>query len=293
MRVLFVAAWLVLAAQSAQAGLEFVIETRSFEFTTPRIERSTILAEGISLKMESKDAQTGAPDTMIYRGDTRQMMVVDHQQRSYMIIDKQFADQMVRQLQQMSGQMKGLLDSVPPEQRALIDQMAKNQPQQNGQLARPQVGVRSTGQQAQVYGYPCQLFVVTSDRRKVRDVWVTNWNNIKGSRNLETTFSSMSDFTSELLSAFPVQAQNQAPMHDNAFATISKMGGFPVASREYRPDGSIESESALRSATYRQISQQEFQQPAGYQQDSPLGGLSSGMGGGTASGGMFGQGRRQ
>ncbi|MEM8946226.1 MAG: DUF4412 domain-containing protein [Planctomycetota bacterium] len=286
MRYLFVATLAVAWGVPAEAGLEFSIETRDFDYSPPRVEQSKILAEGISLKMESNDGQSGLPDTVIYRGDRREMMVVDHQRRSYMVIDKQFAANMMRQLQQMSGQMQGMIDSIPADQRAMIQQMTQNQPQTGGQFARPQIDVRRVGTRAQVYGYPCTLYSVSRDGRKVRDVWVTNWNNIQGSRNLTTTFESMSQFTEELLSAFPVQAQQQAPMQDNALATISKMGGFPVASREYRIDGTVASESALRGATYRQIGLTELQPPTGYQQEPMFGGMSA------AGSSLRGQGRR-
>lgn len=278
----------LICSTASLAGVVFEVETREFGFSPPRTEMSTIYAEALSLKMETGQQGSGKTDEMIFRGDRREMVVVDHTNRSYMVIDKQFVSNMMGQLQQMAGQMQGVLDSVPPEQRALVDQMMKN-PQSRGQLpARPKPEVRSTGRRATVYGYPCVLVTISRQGRKERDVWVTDWNNIKGSRELAATFDSMSDFTQELISAIPMQGQS--PMRENAFMTIRQMGGFPVATREYREDGTLESETALRSARRLSINPSVFAPPAGYQADSMFGGPALGRSPSNAS--RYGQSRR-
>jgi len=255
------------------AGIVFEIETRDHEYSPARIERTTVYAEGLSLKMESTDGQRGNSDAMIFHGDRREMVVVDHERKSYMVIDRQFAANMAGQLNQMAGAVKGMLDNVSPEQRGvspeqrgMLEQLATGRGPRTLQQARPTLQVSNTGQQGQVYGYPCLLFTVTRDGRKVRDVWVTHWNNINGGRELAATFDSMSEFVQEITSAFPVQTD--APMEDNAFATMKQMGGFPVATREYRADGRVESESALRSAQRQRVNLAELRPPSGYQPES-------------------------
>ena len=257
-------------ASPSVAGVVFELETQDHDVSPPQLERTTIYAQGISLKMETAVGQRGKSDAMIFRGDRREMVVVDHAKRSYMVIDRQFAANMAGQLNQAAEQMKGLLDNIPAEQRAMIEQMTKNRGPQTLQPARPQVQVSNTGKQAKVYGYDCVLFVVSRNGSKVRDVWVTNWNNISGGRDLAATFDSMSEFMLELTSAFPVGADS--PMDGSAFATIKQMGGFPVATREFRADGTVESESALRSAQSQRLSPADFQPPNGYQPDSMFGG---------------------
>lgn len=280
-------------SQTVIAGVVFEVETRDFGYSPPVTENSTVYAEGIALKMESRNGQQGESDEMIFRGDRREMMVVDHGRRTYMIIDQQFAAKMAGQVQQMAGQMQGMLNNVPPEQRAMMEQMMNNQ-QAPGQMpAKPKVEVHNTGQRAKVYGYPCVLLTITQQGRKVRDVWVTNWNNIQGSRELAATFDSMSEFTQKLLASFPMQGES--PMQDNAFMTIKQMGGFPVATREYRADGTVASETALRSASVQSINPAIFQPPAGYQADSMFGGPSLGgvpTSGPSANMSQYGQGRR-
>ncbi len=261
---------LSLFAVPAIAGVVFELETQDHASSPARLEQTTVYAEGTSLKIESREGQHGPSDTMIFLGDRREMIVVDHQKKTYMVIDQQFAANMAGQLGQMAGQMKGLLDSVPPEQRAMIEQMTKQRGPQAQLPARTPLQIRNVGNKSQVYGYPCVLFEVSRDGRKVRDVWVTNWNNIKGGRDLAATFDSMSEFVQELTSAFPIQAD--APMQDNAFATMKQMGGFPVATREYRADGSLESETALRSAQPQRINPADLQPPAGYRPESMFGG---------------------
>lgn len=285
---LLVCLLLILTNQSL-AGVVFEIETRDHSNGQPRTEQMTIYAEGAALRMETSAAQQQTGQAMIFRGDRREMMVVDHSRRSYLVIDQQFAAKMKGQMQQMAGQMQGMLDKVPAEQRAMMEQMMAGQ---GGQMASQQqapTDVRSTGKQQQVYGYPCVLFTVSREGQKIRDVWVTNWNNIQGSRELIATFDSMSDFVGQLTAAFGAQAN--APIADDAFATMKQMGGFPVATREYRPDGSVASESALRSAQVQRIDLAEFQAPNGYQPDSMFGG-NAGLGQQPTNAGRYGQNRR-
>ncbi len=269
MRLSFLTILFALFTSAAFAGVVFEIETRDHEYSPPRIERTRVQAEGVLLVMESNEAQQGRSDTMIFRGDRREMVVVDHERQSYMTIDQQFAANMAGQLNQMAGQMKGMLDNVPPEQRAMVEQMMKDRSPQTQQRARRKLVVRNTGKQDKVYGYSCQLFEVTRDGRKVRDVWVTNWNNISGGRELANTFESMSDFFQEITSALPMQAE--APIEDNVFATMKRLGGFPVATREYRADGTVESESALRSAEQQRIAPASFEPPTGYRHETMFG----------------------
>ncbi len=282
-----------LICQCAVAGVVFEVETRDFGYSPPINEMSTLYADGVSLKLETNRVPSSASEAMIFRGDRREMVVVDHARQSYLVIDRQFAANMLGQLQQAAGQMQGMLDSLPADQRARVGQFA-NSAQAPGQLpARPKLQLRNTGQRQQIYGYPCVLMAVTRQGRKVRDVWVTNWNNIRGSRELAATFDSMSDFTQELLDAFPMQGQS--PLRENAFMTIRQLGGFPVATREYDQNGSVASETALRSATLQSINPTFFQPPVGYQADSMIGGPQLGRPSGRTSAnfGQYGQGRRQ
>lgn len=255
------------------AGVVFEIETQDHDYSPAQLERTSVQAQGVLLKMESAQGQRGNADTVIYRGDRREMVVVDHTRQSYMVIDRQFVDTMVGQLGQAASQMPGMLDNVPPEQRAMFEQMAKQRLPAGQTQAKPIIQVSNTGQQSNVYGYPCTLFTVSRNGRKVRDVWVTNWNNINGAGNLAQSFASMSSFFQELTSALPAQANS--PLEDNVFATMKELGGFPVATREYREDGSLKSESALRSAKQLSINPAVFEAPQGYRAESMLGGNAS------------------
>ena len=131
---------------------------------------------------------------------------------------------------------------------------------------------------------------MTRDGRKVRDVWVTDWNRISGGRELAATFDSMSEFFQELTSALPIQAET--PIEDNVFATMKQLGGFPVATREYRADGSLESESALRSAEgTKHQPRRRFAAPQGYRPESMFGG-NAGLRRSPRPAGQYGQGGR-
>jgi len=269
----------------ASAGVVFEIETKIHGALPAQVGRTSIQAQGAFLKLENSGGQRGDANAMVYHGERREMLVVDHQRQTYMLIDRQFVDRMLGQLSQASSQMQGMLENVPPAQRAMMEQMAKQQMSAGQTPAKANVQVLNSGQQATVYGYPCLLMKVTRDGQKVRDVWVTDWRNIAGASELTQSFNGLSTFFQEITSGLPMQSNT--PIKENVFANLQALGGFPVATREYRADGSLLSESALRSATQQSINPAAFEPPTGYRAESMFGGATS-TGAGQPTG-QFGQ----
>jgi hypothetical protein len=53
----------------------------------------------------------------------------------------------------------------------------------------------------------------------------------------------------------------------NPFEHLTAMNGFPVVTREFADDGSLESETVLRSARREQLDPVEFDPPPGYDRE--------------------------
>ena len=51
---------------------------------------------------------------------------------------------------------------------------------------------------------------------------------------------------------------------DQAFVHMKEMGGFPVVTRDFTDDGSLESESSLHSARRQTLDPDAFEPPSGY-----------------------------
>ena len=54
----------------------------------------------------------------------------------------------------------------------------------------------------------------------------------------------------------------------HAFDELDQLGGFPVLTREFGDDGSLEAESVLKSARRQTLDPDAFEPPSGYKRQS-------------------------
>ena len=103
-------------------------------------------------------------------------------------------------------------------------------------------------------------------------MYVTDWQNIDGGRDVADAFADMGRFAEELTAALPGGGKSPAgPLDDSIFTVMDRVGGFPVGVREYRTDGTIEREWALRSAKRQRVDPATFAPPATYRRQALLG----------------------
>lgn len=256
----------------AVAGTLFEIETQDHAQNPPRAATTRVAVEGRRMTMEiAPGAQNQRGGAMLFHGDRREMAILNHDDRSFMVFDAATMRQLAGQMNQAFGQMQEAMRNVPDNQRAAVEQMMKSRGGRSNAPAGSPTEVRRMNQTAEVYGYPCQLYEVRRDGRKIRDLWVTDWNNIEGGRELAPAFADLAQFQQELMSALPQMGGGTEALEDNPFTAMREINGFPVATRDYNEDGSVKSETALRSAKSQRLGPETFQPPAGYQQRNLLG----------------------
>ncbi len=260
----------VLIASSATAGVVYEIEVKDHEQSPPKTESIEAAVEGRNLKMGIASGKTGGEGEMIYRGEKREMVVVDHERESYMVMDEGSIKQVAGQVSGAMAQMQEALKNVPEDKRAMVEQMMK-QRMPTEAPKRPAAELRKTGERGEKSGYPCVKYEVHRGGTKVRELWVTDWDNIEGGKDVVGAFEDMADFFREMLDALPDMGQGSG-MGDNAFEHMKEIGGFPVVTREFDDDGSLEGESTLRSARRQTIDPDAFEPPAGYKRQEMFGG---------------------
>ncbi len=261
------AALMLACASVATAGVVFEIETKDHGQSP---EETTAWVEGKNLKMEIPSSTTGGSGTAIFRGDRREMVVVDHDDKSYMVVDGEMLAGIAGQLGQVMSQMQDALKNVPEGQRAAIEKMMKEKMPPQAKPKRPRDTIAKTGERAKHNGYPCVKYEVSRQGKKVRELWVTDWSNVEGGEEAMEAFKSMAEFFEEMLDAFG--DMGNASMSSNMFVQLREIDGFPVVTREFDDDGSLESESTLRSSKRRTLDPADFEPPAGYKRRS-MGGM--------------------
>ena len=256
-----------LAVTPALAGIVYEIEVKDHEQSPPRTESVEAAVEGKNLKMDVLPDRSGrGGGKMIFRGDRREMVVVDDDDKSYYLMDKETLGQLAGQVAGVMGQMQEALKNVPESERRKIEEMMKQRmPPQAPE--RPRSELRRTGEKGTRNGYPCVKYEVFRDGRKIRELWVTDWSNVEGGEDVVDVFEDMADFFQEIMDSMPDFGQG-GPVEDPVFAHMREIGGFPVVTREFDDDGSLEDESTLRSARRRTLDPSEFEPPAGYKRRS-------------------------
>lgn len=258
-----------LLAGPAVAGVVFEVETTDHTQGEPRSEVIEIRAEGKNLTMEIPAQGEGSPDAMIYRGVQREMVVLEHQKKTYMLIDEEAVRALAGEVSSALSQIEEAMANIPEKQRAMMEQLLKERmPSPTTEQEKPTVELRKTGKKAEKQGYPCVEYEVWREGQKLRELWVTDWGNVEGGKDVAAAFEGMADFFSELIESIPSVGGGLGGgfggLADNPMASMREIGGFPVVIRELGEDGSLEGESALRSARRQTIDPDAFEPPSGY-----------------------------
>ena len=255
------------ASPEPNPGVVFEIEVTDHVQSPPNVETIETYVEGKLLKVEIASGGRGSKGDMIYRGDRREIVVVDHEDKSYMVMDEEAMQAIAGQFGSAMDEMKKALDKVPKDQREMVEKMMKERMPQ-AQAKRTPSTLRKTGDRATKNGYPCVKYEVLRDGHKTTELWVTDWDNIDGGDEAREAFGGMADFFKEMMEAMGEGGFGPQVGDENVFEHMKELGGFPVVTQEFGDDGSLEGESELRSARRRTLDPADFEPPAGYKRRS-------------------------
>jgi hypothetical protein len=259
----------VLFGSPLQAGVVFEVETKDHKYSPARVDQVQMFMEGRNLKIGTAAGSHDSQTTMIYRGEHGEMLMIDHDEKSYSVMDKETIKAMAGQMKQASSQLEEALKNVPEDQRAMMEQMMKqNMPVQQAPHRSPTELLQKTGDRDTIHGYPCLKYNVLRDGTKISELWVTNWDNIEGGREAAEVFEEMADFFKEMMESFSSARGAPGGRSDDfggsVFQHMKELDGFPVVTKEFEDDGSLEGESALRSSRRRRLDPATFEPPVGY-----------------------------
>ena len=197
------------------------------------------------------------------------MVVVNHRDKSYMVMDGNAIQQVGGQLAAAQKEIEKAMDGLDPKQREMMEKMLKGR---MGSLAgssappRPTSEFRRTGERATKQGYPCVRYDILRDGEKIREMWVTDWGNVKGGDEIVDAFEEMASFYGELMDSFSGMAGSSGGFfnaENNPMESFTKVDGFPVVIRSFE-GGELESETVLESVTERDLDPDAFEPPKGY-----------------------------
>jgi hypothetical protein len=268
MRKLAVSALIVLLAGPVLGGVVYEIEFTDHGQSPPKEENIEVAAEGRNLKMGIGMGGSDGEGTMIFRGGEQpEMIVIDHEKKSYFVMDREQIEEVAGQVNQAMAQMEEALKNVPEEQRAMVEQMMKKRMPKQQAPAGPSSELRKTGERGEKNGYPCVKYEVLRKGEIIGEMWVTEWKNVESSGEVQAVFGEMAEFFRSMLDSFSSMAGAGGvadEMDSSFFGHMKDLGGFPVLTRNFQDDGSLEGESTLRSAKRQTIDPDAFEPPSGY-----------------------------
>ena len=266
---LILAAVLVICT-SAVAGVVYEIEVKYHTSSPPSTSASRISVEEPLLKMDVISGSDEMDGEMIYRGDRREMVVVNDKDKTYFVLGEEDIKALAAQINQAMSAMEQALAAVPEGQREKMrEMMNKRMPMQTEQ--REPAELKKTGETDTINGYPCVKYQVWRAGILERELWVTPWKNIEGGADTVQAFEDMSGFFKEMLDSLPQMGDRS--FADSAFEHLKEMGGMPVVTREFADDGSLESEATLRSATQENLDPADFEPPKSYKKKDMFKGM--------------------
>lgn len=223
---------------------------------------TTILVDGAKIKMSGFDATS----EMIFDGESKTMMMVDHGRKSYFEMDQESIAEITSKLKDAMAEMERQLANVPPAQREMMERMMKGKMPGAGE-ERPTNTVKRTGEKDTISGYKVEKVEVSSSDGSGQELWVVPWSELKGSEELADAFKGMSSIYDELLGALsqgPMAGMIGQKMQSGWFNELKSIEGFPVAAKSFNQAGKLVSETMLSGIEEKDVDASEFTAPKKY-----------------------------
>lgn len=259
-RVLFALAFFIFFCPQAWPGVVIEMETGDPDSTDAALV-DTIYAQREMLRMDPHADRSGRM-SVIFRDET--LWVVSHDEKTCQTIDKEGMEELSQQVGGMMKQMEAELANLPPEQRAMVEKMMKDQmPGGMPGMADSAPPRRiEVGAVEKVGNYSCTLRTLYSGDKKIWEVCSAGEGLPGAASEALEAFGAMARFAEQLRES--VRQGPFAQMVDTPFYDMDEIGGFPVRTRMFA-NGRITDESILKSIVGKDLDESVFAIPDGYE----------------------------
>lgn len=246
------------------AGSVLVFATKEFGHPEPIVGTVQMSTEGLDIRLEIVSVSSAEAGGLIFHGDRNEMIILDHLQGNYLVIDQNQMNAMAGQVSLAMAQMQEALAEMPPEERALAEQMMQRQISPQPPQKSPNT-INALGSHGTVAGIACQNYEVIRDGWKVRELCVSDWDDIEGGRETAAALKGVTDFFEDMRQAFSgAGGMDVFDRQQELFGHMSELDGYPVLYRDFDASGALEREVQLTSAGKQDVSPGFFDPPNGY-----------------------------
>ncbi len=258
---------LLITALPISAGVIYEVESTYGDTAT----KAGIAVEGLNMKMDVASGDRDWNGDMLFHAKDREMIIVDHDKKSYFVIDEEQMRKLAGTVNQAMASMEQALASLPEGQRAKMEQMMKGRMPDMGAPREPSE-LRKTGETDTINGYPCVKYIVIRGGTKERELWVTGWDNVAGGSEVANVFYEMGAFMTEMLDSLPKMGSG-ASLGDATYEHMKEMNGFPVRTLEYGDDGVFDGQTTLLSSKEVDHDPADFEPPKKYKRKDMMKGM--------------------
>jgi hypothetical protein len=267
MKMLFVVIALLALAIPSSAGVLYEVET-SYGGTATQ---AGISVDGLKMKMDVASGEKDWNGYMLFDGDSREMIVVNHDNKTYFVIDQEQMKKLADTVNQAMASVEQALAALPESQRAKMEQMMKSRMPDMGTPREPSE-LKKVGGSENVNGFDCEVYEVWRSGVRERELCVTDWDNVAGGSEVADVFYEMGEFMTEILDSLPKMGGGGS-LGDATYEHIKEMNGFPVRTREYDDNGMLDGQSSLISSKKADFDPSEFEPPKKYKRQDLMKGM--------------------
>ena len=251
----------LLCLVSTQAFAGNVIETLTRDMSGKELGRTVFSTESDRSRMD----QTGVDDSfsIIFLDD--KFLMLDHAERSYMVMDEAMLESMGAQVSEAMKEMEAQLASLPPEQREMVRQMMSGKMGDMGMTRHvPVLEIRKLGS-GSWQSYDCTLAEMLEDGVKIQEICAVDFDEVDGSGDVRDAFMRMASLLSKLYEEMPFGGADAR----NPMEMFGELDGFPVRAVEFE-NGKPVNETVLESSTEQAIDPDIFGPPSDYARMDPF-----------------------
>jgi len=231
-------------------------------------ESVKLYAQSGKIRMEDVGDTSGQEMSMIFVG--QEFIVVDHGDKSYIVMDEAMVQEMGVKVNAAMEQMRAQLADMPPEQRAMVEQMMQGQ--MAGMMGSEEESIPTRVEEMGSGSWqsgPCTEYAIFEGEQKTQQICAAPLGEVEGADEAMAAFKNMAKFINSLAESMPGPLGES--MAENPMGLIDQIDGFPVRTVDY-VDGQVSSETNLSTVEGRDLDPALFDIPDGYTQQDPFAG---------------------
>jgi hypothetical protein len=204
------------AATAANAGVVVHMSGKGNADSAPK-NRQVLYAQDGLLRIDKLDDQGKVEDFTLIRDGA--IWDVDTRNHTFRKFDK---SAVAAQQTELSSRMQAMMQNMPPERRAMIEQRMKAMQQETHDYE-----VTNSGRTEHVGSYSCQIWQAVRDGKPVTEYCVVPKGSLTGGDELVAATHKAAQIAADVVSAAPQMTRAVSPV----YKMYGKMDGFPVMTR--------------------------------------------------------------